>query len=95
MDTTCSLHRPQNVADGSQLGGKIGSIVRRTWLRVLDDTVVIGTTMLADVFIGIAVVAVQVRWKFGEQGDDVAAVSPSSEHNNVSFGHRASPHWAV
>ena len=69
-----------------QFGGKIGSIVRRTRLRLLNDAVVIGTAMLADMFIGIAMVAAQVRRKFGEQGDHVAAISPSPEHNNVSFG---------
>jgi len=58
---------------------------------VLDDTVVIGTAMLAYVHVGVAVEPSQVRWKFGEQGDDVAGVSPSSEHNDVSLAHCASP----
>jgi hypothetical protein len=91
MDTTGPPHWSQDIADGPKFGGKIGSIVRRTWLRMLDDTVVVGTAVLPNMLVSIAVVAAQVRRKFGEQGDDVAAVLPSPKYDNISFGHRASP----
>jgi hypothetical protein len=91
MDTTGPPHWSQSVPDGPQLGDKVGSIIRRTWLRVLNNTVKIGTAVLTDVFIGIAVIAVEVRRKFGEKGDDIAAVLPSPKHDNISLSHLASP----
>jgi hypothetical protein len=91
MDMTGPPHWSQSVPDGPKLGDKIGSFIRRTWLRVLDDTVVVGTTMLPAMFVAVAAITTQVRRKLRKQGDHVARVLPSSKHNHVSFGHRTSP----
>lgn len=91
VDTACSPNRPQSIADSGQLGGKVRSIVERTGPRVLNDTVVIGTTMLADMFIRIAELTKDVRWQFGEQSDYVASVSPTSKYDGISLAYLPSP----
>ena len=58
VDSARPLDRSQDVADSSQFGGEVRIVVERTWLRVLDNTVVVGTAMLTNRFISIAEVAV-------------------------------------
>jgi hypothetical protein len=69
MHTTSPLHWSQNIADGPQLGGKVGGIVQRTCRRLLNHTVVSCPAVLADVFVGIAIFTVEVLGcGDGEQG---------------------------
>jgi hypothetical protein len=60
-----------------------------------NDVMVVGTTMLADMFIAVAAITAQVRRKLRKQGDDVARVLPSPKHDNISLAHPVSPRLAV
>ena len=48
---------------------------------MLDDAEVISTAMLANVHVAVAIPAVDVRWQFWKQGNDLPVVLPLSEDN--------------
>jgi hypothetical protein len=56
----------------------------------LNDAEVIGTAVLADVFIGIAISAMNVGRQFREQGDQIA-ILPFTKYNYINLVHLFSP----
>jgi hypothetical protein len=80
MDPTRSpLDGAKSIPNALQLSCKKGSVFRRHGLGRQDDAVVVGPAMLPDVFIGVTESAQMVSRQFGEQGDDVAGISPATE----------------
>ena len=62
------------VAASFQFMEQVAVFVRGSGVAVGDTAVIVGGTMLADVLVGVAIVAVVVGGQFGEEGEE----APSS-----------------
>ena len=76
-----TLDRFEAITNSSQFSGEFFGVFVPHGFGCFDDPVIVGSTVLADMLVAIAVEAVDVRRQFRKKSNDVPVFLPAAKHN--------------